>query len=149
MLINFLFSPEYQGYFWLVIAIIFLLAEIGTPGLFVFINFSIGAVFAGVLAFLGFSLKTQCITGLVISIVSFFIFRHLFVKRFKDKIETNVDALIGKHAVVIKKIEPNIAGLVRVDNETWPARSKDNTTFSEKTIVKIVEIKGNHVIVKD
>ncbi|MCF7800085.1 NfeD family protein [Candidatus Babeliales bacterium] len=149
MLNNFLFQPEYQGYFWLVLAIIFLLAEIGTPGLFVFINFSIGAFCAGILAFFGFSLKIQCIIGLVVSIISFLIFRHFFANKFKDKIETNVDALIGKHAVVIKKIEPNIAGLVRIDNETWPARSKDNKIFSERTIVKIVEIKGNHVIVKD
>ena len=53
-------SQTIQGYTWLVAALLLLLSEISTPGLFYFLSFSAGACGAAMAAFLGANIYLQC-----------------------------------------------------------------------------------------
>ncbi len=54
--------------------------------------------------------------------------------------KTNIDKLIGKKAVVVRTITPDTAGLVRVDDEDW--RAKSDEVVYEKDKVEIEAIEG-------
>ena len=147
--IMFFVQPEYLGYFWLILAIVFLFIEIGTPGLFFFIAFAIGCGFASILAFTGFSFVVQCVFGLTVSILSFFILRHYFsVKTKGGEIETNVDALVGQKGIVIKTINPHEIGQVKVGGESWSAQNVDDHVLQKGMVVSVVRVKGNRLVVK-
>ncbi len=146
-------SSSYLGYFWLIVAVLFLFAEISTPGLFFFIAFAMGSSVAAVFAFLNFSFMTQCIVALVSSILFFGILRHYFSSKSKSEdAETNVDALKGQKGVVIKEIHPNSfgpssLGRVKVGGEEWPAQVVDNVMLQKGTVVVVVQVQGNRLIV--
>ncbi len=141
------FEPQYLGYIWLIIAIIFLFAEIGTPGLFFFIAFAVGSFFAAVVAFLEYSLVTQCIVSLLTTGVAFFILRHYFSVKSHERVGTNVDALVGQKGVVAQVIEPTKFGRVKVKGETWQAESERDVVLQKGTVVKVVRVVGNRLIV--
>lgn len=54
--------------------------------------------------------------------------------------KTNIDKLIGKRAVVVRSITPDTAGLVRIDDEDW--RAKSDEVVYEKDKVEIEAIEG-------
>ena len=144
------FSSTWLIYFWLILAIVFLFIEITTPGLFFFIAFSVGCCFSAILAYLQTTFMIQCILGLVVTLISFFILRHFFSAKVSgENIETNVDALVGQKGVVIKTIEPNLVGQVKVGGEIWPAQSLDNLILQKGTVVRVVSVKGNRLVVKN
>ncbi len=144
----FFIEPSYIGYMWLIIGIVFLVAEMATPGMFFFIAFAIGSCFAGLTAFLGYSLIIQCIVALVCSIFSFFILRHYFALTSKRKIKTKNDALVGQKGIVRKTIESHKAGLVKVNGEIWTAEVEKGVILQEGTVVTVVTVKGNRLIVQ-
>ena len=62
---------------------------------------------------------------------------------------TNVNALRGKHAKVLKTIPAHIGvGVVKVGGDTWSARSVDQKEILAGVIVEIIEIKGSCLVVK-
>jgi membrane protein implicated in regulation of membrane protease activity len=63
-----------------------------------------------------------------------------------DTIKTNVDSLIGKNAVVTKKIVPLEDGFVKVDGEIWLAYGDE--VFGEGDIVKVESVSGTKLKVK-
>jgi len=144
----FLFEPQYMGYIWLVVGIIFLFAEMSTPGLFFFIAFAIGCVFSSIAAFLGYSLIVQCIGGLSISMIAFFVLRYYFSIKKQNEVGTNIDALVGQKGLVIQVIDPTKIGRVKVKGEQWPAQAENGVVLQKGTVVKIVKVIGNRLIVK-
>ncbi len=145
---------DYIGYFWLLVSIAFLFAELSTPGLFFFVSFSLGAFCAAILAFIGYSLVIQCIGGLAVSIVSFFILRkYLKQKRLSDvhysssESETNIYGIVGKEGVVTDVIEPLKYGQVKIGGEFWRASSEGGAILEKGTVVKVLSVKGNAVVV--
>ena len=62
------------------------------------------------------------------------------------KAMTNVDALIGKTAVVLANIEPNHFGLVKVGGEEWRARADEEILAGE--VVKVTGLQGVTLNVK-
>lgn len=143
------FNFQYLGYLWLIISVFFLFAEITTPGLFFFIAFAIGSLFAAILAFLNFSFVSQCLIGLGVSLFSFWILRYFFAVRSQAKvIKTNVAALIGKNGIVVKTIEPSVFGQVKIEGEIWAAESVDSRSLNKGTSVKVERIVGNRLLVK-
>ena len=65
---------------WLFIALIFLGAEIATPGLFYCLAFALGSCIAATAAYLEYSIVIQCFLSLIGSIFSF-ILLHQFIKK--------------------------------------------------------------------
>jgi membrane protein implicated in regulation of membrane protease activity len=138
----------YAGYIWLVISIIFLLCEVGTPGLFFFLSFAIGAAGASLCAFLNLSFQIQCWVALITGIISFSCFKYYLIYKKGQALKTNIDALIEQEGIVTETIALNKTGRVKIRGESWPAIVKSPVSFSVGTIVKVAGLEGNKLIVK-
>ncbi len=139
---------SYLGFVWLVVGLIFLLAELSIPGLFLFIAFTFGAGVASIFAFLEYSFMLQCLVFLISFGISFFILRSFVKSKDSKRTSTNVYALMGKKAVVIKSIKKNGKGLVKIGGEIWTVQGVNGSSFEKDDVVEIVSVKGSGLIVK-
>ena len=139
------------GFIWLVIAVFFLLIEIGNPGFFFFIAFAFGCIAAAPVAFLGYPVWIQCLTTLFFSGGSFLVLRKFFVGHIPSmhKMRTNVVALIGKRGIVVRDFSFDEVGLVKIGGEIWSAQGQLKTSFSVGDLVEVVAIEGNRVLVRE
>ena len=139
----------YMYIFWIVLALAFLVIELGTVTL-VSLWFVGGALAAMGAALLGWDLWIQVLIFAGVSLILLLLIRPFF-KKYVDphKVKTNVDALIGKQAIVIEPIN-NLAavGAIRLDGVIWSARSAENTLIPAGTVVIIQAIEGVKAIVK-
>ena len=130
-------------YIWLAIAIISLIAEFSTSGLTT-IWFVPSALVSMVLAIFDLPITAQIAAFIVLSAL-FLIF---FYKKLKENIEnksekTNLDALIGKEALVEDSIPPRGIGRVKVGGISWSAYMKDpKDSIKKGEYVKIIAIDG-------
>ena len=86
---------------------------------------------------------------LVVSVICAIVARPMAVKSLKGNIiHTNNDALIGTHALVIKRIDADHMGEVRIKNQIWSASSLHNLTLEEGEYGEVVAIEGAHLVVK-
>ncbi|MCX6826163.1 MAG: NfeD family protein [candidate division Zixibacteria bacterium] len=131
---------------WLAAAVIFLIAEIGSPTL-VFACFVVGAVGAAVASTLTSSYLHQLGIFAGISIVLIPLTRPLAKKITKPSPQpTNVDAMLGRSGIVIEKIEPHAdRGQVRVDGQIW--RADADISIEEGDKIKVEKILGTKLIV--
>jgi membrane protein implicated in regulation of membrane protease activity len=138
-------------YFWFVTALVFLFLELNTPGLFFFISFAIGSFAATVASHLGLSIVAQCLTALVVMIISFLMLQKFLKHKNLSEVlhlssETNIDALVGAVGIVTDEIMPHKKGRVKIGGEIW--RASGDTVLITGTIVYVLRIEGNTVIVK-
>jgi len=141
---------HFPVYVWLVIALILLVSELSTPGLFFFIAFAGGSVAAAAAAWFEYGLAVQCIVLLCASALSFVLlkWKYAAVVRHGGSAKTNVDALAGQEAVVLEEISHLNKGRVRIRGEVWPAKIDEKQKCIKKgEVVRIVRIEGNSVIV--
>ena len=134
---------------WLIVLIIMIVIEIATMGLAT-IWFAGGAVVAFLLALFQVPFKIQLVVFLVVSFVLLFATRPLAMKHLNIKrTKTNVDDLVGKHAVVLQEIN-NLKGegQIVLNGIEWTARSADESIIPKDEEVEIVEIKGVKAFVK-
>jgi len=142
---------EYFFIFWFILACFFLIAEVGHPGLFFFLPFSLAAFITAIISIWFSSLIIQGICFLATSAAIFFIMhRWLNIRKLVQRkdVHTNIDALIGQHGIVIEKISERGTGYVKVNGETWLARSCEGLCIDVGTPIKIVDTRGAHVLVK-
>jgi len=136
---------------WFIMALAFLIFEMGNPGLFFFLSFFIGALNTALLSFWIDSGVFQGLMFLGSSAFSFFMLRFLVGRMIeqvhRDK-HTNVYALQGKRGVVVQAIELAGSGQVKVGGEIWSARAADESAIDVGTAVVIVAVKGVHLIVE-
>ncbi len=138
-------------YFWLIIAFFFLILEMGSPGLFFFLSFFVGALCAAGTSLLFSSLIIQCgafVFGTIIALVV--LKQWVAQKMFKGhpRTQTNVFALQGKHGMVLKDITPQGPGEVKINSEVWTARSAHDEVIKTGETVEVVTVRGAHVVVK-
>lgn len=134
---------------WLAAFIIFLLYEIVTLGL-TSIWFAGGALAAFIVALCKGNLFIQIFVFLIVSFALLFTLRPFASKYFnKSRQKTNLDAIIGRQAVVIKEID-NLKGTgeISLSGQIWTARSEDDNVIEEHAKVEIVLIEGVKAIVK-
>lgn len=141
---------EYMPYIWLGIAVVLAIVEVSTTQL-VTLWFVIGAAATAVCSatFLKEQLVWQIVLFIAISAVLLILTRPL-VKKLKtnDIVSTNSDRNIGKTALVISDIDPELGvGQVRVGNEKWSAKSDNGIKISEGQNVKVVGIEGVKLVV--
>lgn len=136
--------------FWILLFIIFLIAEAATAGL-VSIWFCAGALCAFAAAKVGAAVYVQIII-FVIASVALFVLTRPFVKNvIKLKSEpTNLDRIIGQSVAVTEKIDNKAdTGAIKYDGKIWTARSNDfDVTFDKGDFVTVDRIEGVKVIVK-
>lgn len=137
-------------YIWLIMAGIFLIAEIITVGFLIF-WLSIGSLFAIITSLLTDNLIIQTAVFVVSSTILIFATKP-FVKKFatnKNPIKTNVYSIIDKVGIVTEEINPiEAVGQIKISGEVWSAVSKGNQIIPKDTKIKVVEIKGVKAIVE-
>jgi membrane protein implicated in regulation of membrane protease activity len=133
---------------WVALVIIFALIEVFTLGLTT-VWFAIAAILMVFLSFFEIPLTAQILIFLVISAALLIFTRPLAVKKFKiGQEKTNVDSLIGKHALVIKTIGEFERGEAKINGQIWSAHSEDNTEITEGSKCEILRIEGVQLIVR-
>ncbi|HEY8435542.1 MAG TPA: NfeD family protein [Haloplasmataceae bacterium] len=134
---------------WLILIVIFIIVEAETLQL-VSIWFALGAVSAMLTSFfLPGHLLLQVGIFIVVSVVILVTVRDFAKKKLKvGSAKTNVNALIGRHVKVTKRIEPYQYGEVRVGGTTWTAVGLQEEIIDVGEIVEIVEISGVKLVVQ-
>lgn len=135
---------------WLVLSGIFLIIEIINLGFLVF-WFSIGALIAMIVSFFIDNVVIQSAVFLISSTILLFATKPLVNKVLpKDSfVKTNSASLEGKIGKVICDIDPiESKGQIKVNSETWSAKSYDNTFIAKDTEVIVEKIEGVKAIVK-
>lgn len=136
-------------YIWLMVLILSVVIEIATTDL-TSIWFAAGAIVALIInLFLKDTyIGIQVAAFAVISIIAIFLLRPIIKKKINnEKIPTNVDALIGKTAVVTNPISENFPGSIKIEGIEWSAICKESS-YDVGDLVEIVEIKGNTILIK-
>jgi len=140
-----------QVVLWLAVALFCLFFEMGSPGLFFFLSFFFGALLAAGVAFATTSWLWQSFFFALGSICAFLVL-HFWVKRrarlFDTHTYTNIYALKLKKGKVLKEVGPTKMGRVKIDGETWAARSADGNVIEVGATVSVHQVKGAHLVVK-
>ena len=130
---------------WIFISLAFLIAELGHPGAYFFLSFSIGS-------FVSFLYSIWCVDTIIQQIILFFvssvlgfILLHTFVKIAQPKeTKTGVDALIGRKIDSIKQIQDNLFE-VKISGQIWNAKFEHNQVVDISEII-VKQVKGTHLI---
>lgn len=128
--------------FWLFLALIMLIIEIGTVSL-VSIWFCAGALVAALLSFLHFGFVFQVIAFLIVSTLFFLLFKQKLQEYFRfrhDLAGSSSMRVLGKNAKVLQPIENGVPGRVLIDGMDWKATSQVPLTIGQ--IVKVIGIHG-------
>lgn len=134
---------------WLTVSLAFLLLELGHPGLFFFLSFSIGALVSSASTLLDASVSAQVVTFFVGSAASFIILSQWVKKTSAPAPRTNVYALQGKRGIVTAVVSGIESGSVKIGGEIWKARAAhENEIIEIGAAVEIITVRGVHVIVK-
>lgn len=133
---------------WLIAAGIFFIIEIATVGFLIF-WLGIGALFAMFASFFTDSIIAQTVIFVVTSSILIPLTKPLADKfTGKKTIPTNTYSLINKHGIVITEINPiEGTGLVKVNGETWSAKSEDESIIAKDTEIEVLSIDGVKLIV--
>ncbi len=132
---------------WMAAVVLFLILELMTPTL-IFACFVVGSVVSGIFSyFYPEAYYWQLGLFVAISIVLLPMTRTLAKKITKPSPQkSNIDALIGKVALVTKTIDPDLGGQVRIEGEIWVATA--GQAIEENTKVKVVDVSGTKVHVE-
>jgi len=129
---------------WIFISLAFLIAELGHPGAYFFLSFSIGS-------FVSFLYSIWCVDTIEQIILFFvssmlgFILLQTFVKIAQPKeTKTGVDALIGKKIDSIQKIHGSLFE-VKISGQLWNAKFEHDQVLDISEII-VKQVKGTHLI---
>ena len=133
---------------WLIAAGVFFIAEIATTGFLIF-WLGIGALLAMITSFIANSIIIQTIVFVVSSCILIPLTKPLADKFIAKKtVPTNSYSLISKHGIVIVDINPiEGVGQVKVNGETWSAKTEDESIITEGTEIEVIKIDGVKLVV--
>ena len=133
---------------WLILAIVFLAIEFGTVTL-ISLWFVGGSVAAMIVALCGGPLWLQILVFAIVSLILLLLVRPFLRKYINPKnVRTNVDAIIGKQALVCEAIDNLSAhGAVRINGVVWTARTADGKPVPIDSIVTVQAVDGVKLIV--
>ena len=134
-------------YFWLFVAIIFLVIEGATSSL-TSIWFTGGAIFAMILSYFTDNIILQVSVLIIVSAILVILLRPFTKKYIHNNTEnTNADRYIGQIGEVITRIEGvDKSGEVKVLGRIWRAEASEDVDVGEA--VKVLKIEGAHIIVE-
>ena len=139
---------NWAAIFWLVMIVVFLLAEAATVTL-VSTWFAIGSLAAMLVSLLKAPVWFQISLFVIVSAICLTALRPLVRKHIKPKLtKTNVDAVVGSTGLVTVAIDNvTAAGQVKLGTMEWTARSESGEPIPQGTLVKVVRIEGVKAIV--
>ncbi|MGN1159443.1 MAG: NfeD family protein [Lachnospiraceae bacterium] len=135
---------------WLVLLIVMIVIELATMGLTT-IWFAGGSLVATIAAACSAPIWLQVTLFFVVSLILLWFTRPIAVKYFnKDRIRTNVEAMVGRQGVVTSEID-NLEGIgeVKIGGMEWTARTiMDGMKLPVGTVVIVRAVDGVKVIVQ-
>ncbi len=135
-------------YIWLGVLALSLIVEFISMEL-VSIWVSVGSLVAMILAFCNVSITIQLIVFGVVTIACILGLRRIALKFFfRNKGKTNLDAIIGTTYKLLKKVNAEELGSIKVNGVEWSVKSLDNEEIDAGNFVEIVSVDGNKFIVK-
>ena len=136
---------------WVIVALIFVIVEIFTTG-FAVMCISFGCLFGAGASALDWDVKWQLLAFAVGTVLAFLTVRPLVYKFFYNKaheVKTNVEALVGRRAIVTERIEGELCpGRVKVDGDDWKAVTLESDPIEVGDAVEITAINSVIVTVK-
>lgn len=136
--------------YWFLTAFLFLLLELGHPGLLFFVSFAFGAFAAGMASLVIEELVLQVGVFLGATIVALAVLKYWLVRYATHTPKhghSNIYALEGKRGLVVKEISPNQPGQVDLNGEIWLARTPHDGVVPVGTEVVVLHVKGAHLVV--
>ena len=144
------FTPA-AWHIWMVIGILCVIIEIFDPAFF-FLALGIGAIVTSLLALAPAVADNVILQVILFAIFSFIAF--LFMRKLGKKVlthagtETNVNALVGKIAVVTREIPAEGKGYAKIGGEEWSAVECEGRAVPKDAKVEVTGIDGNKVVVR-
>ncbi len=129
---------------WLLAGLVCLILEM-MNGDFYIMSIAIGCFCASVASGLTDSLTIQVIVLVLFTVLSVFLVRPIALKylhKGADSRLSNVDALIGREGRVTDTIEAGGYGRVKIDGDSWKAKSADGTEIAEGLAVRILRLES-------
>jgi membrane protein implicated in regulation of membrane protease activity len=111
---------------------------------------AVGAVVAAVSAGLGLGVVAQVLVFIVVSVALIAVVRPIAARHSaqRPQLATGVDALKGKQAVVLERVDGSGNGRIKLAGEVWSARALDSErAYEVGEEVDVVEIEGATAIV--
>lgn len=138
---------DYEVIVWFVIIILAALVEMNTMDL-TSIWFSVGAIFAFVLAIAGAPLWVQILVFVVIAFILIALVRPITKKYLKTNVvHTNTDRLVGKVATCTKRIPAGERGEVKIDGKYWMAVTTSDDDIEQEEKVEVLAVEGVKLVV--
>lgn len=137
-------------WYWLIIALIFLVIEVFAPGVFFFWMAIAAAIISALVGFVGISGQWQWALFAILSIASIIcwqIYSHYFIDHSKaasNGLNERGQDFIGRTFTLSSDIE-NGVGRLNVEDTYWKIQG-DDLKAGEK--VKVVNVRGNILIVE-
>lgn len=134
---------------WLGLMFLFLVLEIGHPGLLYFISFACGALGAFVASTQEYSFFLQAITFFAMTLCALMVV-HKFVKRSMHDLKShrsNVDQLLGK-TVRITEVQSAKIGYGKLGGEIWLVKLQGAEELRVGMKATVVGIQGCHLQVQ-
>jgi inner membrane protein len=133
-------------WYWMVLGLALLGAEMTTPGGFYIIFFGLSALFVGTLA--GLEIVNmdwlQWLLFSVIAIGSLLLFRGPLLARMNDgrKAAAEVDSLVGEVVIPLEALPAGATGKAELRGTTWTAKNVGTTAFHKGQRGKVTNVDG-------
>ena len=133
-------------WYWMVLGLALLGAEMTTPGGFYIIFFGLSALLVGTLAGLGI-VGTDWLQWLffsVIAIGSLLLFRGPLLARMSDgrKAHGEIDSLVGEVVIPLEALPTGATGKAELRGTTWTAKNVGSTGFQKGQRGKVTKVEG-------
>jgi membrane protein implicated in regulation of membrane protease activity len=136
---------------WAIIAVLFGIGEMLTPGLFFLGPLALSAGAAALAALFGGGTIISLVVFIAASVASLVFLRPIARSHMRMPVlsRTGTDALVGRRAVVTKRVDAH-GGRVRIGGEEWSARSYlDDKVLEEGQTVDVIQIEGATALVSE
>lgn len=111
---------------------------------------AVGAVAAAIMAGLGFDVVVQVLVFAVVSVALIAVVRPVAARHRSQRpqLATGIEALKGKQAVVLERVDGTGGGRIKLAGEVWSARALDtDRAYDVGQEVDVVDIEGATAII--
>ena len=134
---------------WAIVAVLFAVGEIFTPGLFFLGPVALAAVASAIVAAVGGDPVVQLVVFIACSAASVGLLRPIARRhlRMPSQLRTGTAALEGSDAIVLQRVD-DTGGRVRIGGEEWSARAyTEGQAFEPGARVEVAKIEGATALV--
>jgi membrane protein implicated in regulation of membrane protease activity len=134
---------------WIIVAALFAVGEIATPGLFVLGTVVPAALGAAVVAAAGLGVAWQLVVFIGGSVLALVILRPIARRHLAlpASMRTGTAALVGARAIVLERVDVH-GGRVKIGGEVWTARPFfDGQVIEQGKQVEVAKIEGATALV--